>query len=35
VRHFELTRADASPVRPAARLTTRPAKQIYLRVRGR
>lgn len=35
VRHFNLTRADASPVRPAARLTTRPAKQIYLRVRRR
>lgn len=35
VRQFDLTRADANPVRPAARLTTRPAQQIYLRARRR
>ena len=30
VRRFDFSRADDSPVRPAARLTTRPAHQIRL-----
>jgi len=35
VRHFDLERADSKPVRPAARLTTRPANQIFLRAKRR
>ena len=35
VRRFTIERADNKAVRPAARLTTRPARQIYLRAQRR
>jgi cytochrome P450 len=35
VRAFDFVRADDKPVRPAARLTTRPTQQIHLHVRPR